>query len=327
MLKRKSIDIGFFLSLVLFPVLLWAFHDTYLGEIFVSFLPWWMGAYVVLMGVFMFLGRGRGLVATCLVVVMAFAGVVSRGVGVEEDRGVGLNGEGSDDLFGDRGLKVLFGNVYYKNSRLNEFEGKFREIDPGVAMFVEFEGLQMDGLSAAVKDFEDSSYAEIGELKGIYANHLFSKYKVVGVEFGGGGAPVVKYEVEGGGLVYSFFVAHTYSPHLPSFYHARNEQLEAIGEFVADCEERCILVGDFNVSPWSTHFKKLEKRLKYNFDLVNDDNGIVEPTWSPDWFPFATVPLDYLFVSKDLEVGQFDLINVPGSDHKAFSFVVAGFEN
>ncbi len=105
-------------------------------------------------------------------------------------------------------------------------------------------------------------------------------------------------------LVYT----HTLPPVSSSFFENRNQHIERIGEYV-NSKNNCILFGDFNVTPWSTFFKKMEKESQ----LIHSTNRVFK-TW-PSTMAFIGIPIDHFLHSKELELNQVKVLKKFGSDH------------
>ena len=89
-----------------------------------------------------------------------------------------------------------------------------------------------------------------------------------------------------------------------------DEQVNAVKTVVDNLEkEKCILMGDFNVTPDDAVLKPIRERMKDTADLF------CKPLLSyPSDKP--KVKIDYIFVSEDLEVVSADIPGIIASDHR-----------
>jgi endonuclease/exonuclease/phosphatase (EEP) superfamily protein YafD len=84
-------------------------------------------------------------------------------------------------------------------------------------------------------------------------------------------------------------------------------------------DNRGIIVGDFNATPWSPAFRQLASgRWRDAADVVG--RGL-RPTW-PSWTPLPISPLDHVLVSGGLGVSEVNAAEVPGSAHRALIVTV-----
>ncbi len=96
-------------------------------------------------------------------------------------------------------------------------------------------------------------------------------------------------------------------------WDARNEQLINVVERF-DSSTANVMVGDFNLSPWSPNFKKVVSAGNFN-----DASEAFGPT--PTWYVFPTwlggLKIDHALVSQDILVRKLNVDQDLGSDHRA----------
>ena len=91
---------------------------------------------------------------------------------------------------------------------------------------------------------------------------------------------------------------HPTIPIRRELYEARNEQLQSVGQLVAQLDGNVVLIGDFNASIWDPEFHRLEQTT----GLRDARQGFgVLPSW-PTFMPFAMIPIDHALVSEDIAV-------------------------
>ena len=74
-------------------------------------------------------------------------------------------------------------------------------------------------------------------------------------------------------------------------------------------DEKCILMGDFNVEPDSPFLAPIKERMKDAADLF-DAPKLSFPSDKPE------VKIDYIFTSKDIEIVAADIPAIVGADHR-----------
>lgn len=105
---------------------------------------------------------------------------------------------------------------------------------------------------------------------------------------------------------------HPASPGSEANFTARNAQLAAVAQWVAERAGPIVLIGDLNTTSWSPFFQDLVS----NSGLRDTRQGFgVEPTWP--WFPLPLrVPIDHCLVSQHFEVISRRVGPNVGSDHR-----------
>ena len=89
-----------------------------------------------------------------------------------------------------------------------------------------------------------------------------------------------------------------------------DEQKNAMKTVIENLEdEKCILMGDFNVTPDNDILNPIRDRMKDTADLF-DEPLFSYPSDKPD------IKIDYIFVSPDVEVVSADIPAIVVSDHR-----------
>lgn len=95
-----------------------------------------------------------------------------------------------------------------------------------------------------------------------------------------------------------------------------DEQVNAVNTVLAHIgEEKCILMGDFNVTPENSLLTPIRERMYDTAELFNRE------LWS---FPSdnPTIKIDYIFTSRDMKVRAADIPADIVSDHRPYVAVV-----
>ncbi len=107
---------------------------------------------------------------------------------------------------------------------------------------------------------------------------------------------------------------HAMSPETPKSATMRNEQLDRIAKSISnDPSKTKIAMGDFNVTPYSYYFSRFEKTM----GLKNTMKGFGPQNSWPSLSPLAIfrIPIDHIFVSKNVRVVDRIIGDNFGSDH------------
>jgi endonuclease/exonuclease/phosphatase (EEP) superfamily protein YafD len=112
------------------------------------------------------------------------------------------------------------------------------------------------------------------------------------------------------GLV-TFVATHPLPPAGAERSRLRNDQLAAVARLAKTASFPVVLIGDLNVTPWSSHFERL--LAASGLEDSAQGRGVL-PTW-PTHLPFMLIPLDHCLHSKDIHVVRRALGPRIGSDH------------
>lgn len=113
------------------------------------------------------------------------------------------------------------------------------------------------------------------------------------------------------GSVFRLICVHTVTPfYLPPM---RDGELKVVAAEARESRYPAVVAGDINCGPWSPVFT----RFLSDSGLVDSERGFgVVPTWGFPRLPFSLLPLDHLFVSKDISVLNRIVGPRFGSDHR-----------
>lgn len=100
-------------------------------------------------------------------------------------------------------------------------------------------------------------------------------------------------------------IAHTMIPTSGAQIAARNELLRIAGTSALEAEG-FLIMGDFNMTPWSRDFRDVPGKRAGNPRLSR--------TW-PTFFPLMGIPIDHIMASENLELVDARVLEPIGSDH------------
>jgi endonuclease/exonuclease/phosphatase (EEP) superfamily protein YafD len=123
--------------------------------------------------------------------------------------------------------------------------------------------------------------------------------------------PSVTAEIDVEGRKLTIVGTHTLPPIDDVFTDLRNDQLEALAEYLATVSGPKILMGDLNTSPWSYYFGKFLS----GSNLEDSFRGRgVRPTWPTHGF-LMRIPIDFFLVSEEIVIRDANVGTHIGSDH------------
>lgn len=135
-------------------------------------------------------------------------------------------------------------------------------------------------------------YGEIGKYPGIFKIGLDYKHKT-----------------------YTIFVIHTAAPTNTRLFTQRTYELETLKNVVEAEKNPKIVLGDFNLTPWSSYYSQNIQPLGLN--NISRYEGM-KNTWNLILNRnIIGAHIDQMLVSKDIGVVDFRIKDFKGSDHKA----------
>jgi endonuclease/exonuclease/phosphatase (EEP) superfamily protein YafD len=111
--------------------------------------------------------------------------------------------------------------------------------------------------------------------------------------------------------IFTLFGVHLVSPVGKYRTNLRNKQLASLAEEIQNNNQPTVVVGDFNITPWSQYFEEFIQKTR----LRDTRKGLgFYPTWLAQFPPLA-IPIDHGLTSNGIKVGSFSLGSSFGSDH------------
>lgn len=126
------------------------------------------------------------------------------------------------------------------------------------------------------------------------------------------GVPSSRARIRINGKTVTVVGTHTPAPYNALMWRDRNSFTRELAQTLRETEGPLVVTGDFNNTPWSTHFRAF---LKASGLLDSAQGRGPQPTWPTSCLPLARIPLDHCFHSEEVQV----LAKRPGpsigSDH------------
>ena len=223
---------------------------------------------------------------------------------------------------GNSNFRILIANVNTQNQQYEEVFTFARETNPDLALFMEVDETWVNQLNRLSSELPYSSHRANPYNLGLA---LYSRYVLGNTQlqfFGDDGNPSITGNITVNGKTYAFVGTHPLPPAKFSFFHARNRQLDQIGQYLQTIEKPQILMGDLNLTMWSPYYKRLIGQT----GLKNARKGFgILPSWPtqgtysqmPDWAPLLfSIPIDHCLLTPDIEVVNVRVGPNLGSDHR-----------
>ena len=208
-------------------------------------------------------------------------------------------------------LRVMLSNVYAENERFDLVLDAVDRYAPDVLVVEEVRPVWAQHL-AALASVYPHAVAEPREDNfgiGLYSRHTLTEPTVL--HLGEAGIPSIAAEVQIGATSLYVVATHPVPPAGGWYSGVRNDQLEKIARHLRNAPRPAILIGDLNVTPWSSYFS----RLLRDADLRDSMKGYgPQLTWPVDLWP-ARIPLDHCLYSSGVRVIDRRVGPFVGSDH------------
>jgi len=227
-------------------------------------------------------------------------------------------------------MRVFYANILYTNYDYESLKQHIEAHNPHIVILVEFSSQHEEVL----KDWFQERFPYVNRNSRstrLAGDVVFSKYPITNL--------LTKYPQEPGRWRYSYFslphgegdfyfyVVHTSAPVSVYNFNMRNEQLKKLSEeFLLQAKDRpedapVVMVGDFNISPWSVFYTSFEEKLEGKLSNIAREYKpfFTRSLWAQE---ILTSHIDHVFTSSDVDVGEFFVEDLSGSDHHAMVFSV-----
>ncbi len=315
---RNAADVGARVTLagiLLLTLLATTASWVWLGDLFVHFRPQYaLAAALIAWGLFA-LGRRRlAVLAVALCALnVGFGALALRSLGSASTGWMARAEAGTAaSARAPLELKVAASNVFFGNEDAARVIAWVRSERPDIISFEEVTPAFLEALEVLAADYPHRLNSNSN---GRFATALFSRYpfeesRLLGV------AENRDREIATGVRIgerrIRVVAVHATWPYGGTMSRIRNQELATLSEYVRAQAEPVILLGDFNITPFSPHFRAL---LIEQAGLRSAAAGYGwNPTW-PSFLPLAGIQIDHILVSEQIGVRNFRRGPRVGSDH------------
>ncbi len=152
----------------------------------------------------------------------------------------------------------------------------------------------------------------------VFSKHPFAKEEIT--YFGPFDIPAASFQIELNDTTYHLAGAHPLPPINGQNFRERNSELLRLGRLLAKAApDPAILMGDFNLTPFSPVFREL-------LDLSGLRDSSLGLGLRPTWIshnPLFAIPIDHILISRNLAVAAREVGPSLGSDHNALILSVS----
>lgn len=209
-------------------------------------------------------------------------------------------------------LRLMALNVHTANTRHDLVLGEIRRVQPDVLLLMEVNSTWVLALQDLTRTHPHRVIIPREDNFGIA---LFSRLPLKSSEVidwpDDLGVPSVLAVIEPSGQPVFVVATHPLPPANRENAALRNEQFAKIASAVSGQTLPAVVLGDLNATPWSPHFRKLERTASLR-------DASRRSGWHPTWpcaAPLLWIPLDHCLVSQRIPYASISVGNNVGSDH------------
>jgi endonuclease/exonuclease/phosphatase (EEP) superfamily protein YafD len=213
--------------------------------------------------------------------------------------------------FGGHTLRVMLLNVRTENERYDLVVASIKKFRPDLVVIEEVNERWLKELARLREDYPHVKHEARDDNFGIA---LFSRLPFEDAEIvylGRAEVPSVTVRLVVAGRKLTILGTHPLPPGSLENFRLRNEQLDAVATFVRKQPNPLIVLGDFNVTPWSYYFERLVKEG----GLTDSSAGRgIHATWPAAGLPLR-IPIDHCLVSAEVGIASKIIGGNVGSGH------------
>lgn len=209
----------------------------------------------------------------------------------------------------DAQLKLMSVNIARSNHSFDGLLTMIAEESPDLILVLEY----TPGAAASLQALSGYPHRVELPVAGAFGIALFSRLTLPRAEvFALGATAAIDAEVAGTSGVFRVLGAHLLPPMSEAAALQRNLQLELLAEVNAGSSLPTLIMGDFNISPYSPFFSAWLARTRLRDSLAGQ--GLTF-TW-PTYFPLLGITIDHCAVSEEFTVLARRHLADIGSDHR-----------
>jgi endonuclease/exonuclease/phosphatase (EEP) superfamily protein YafD len=213
-------------------------------------------------------------------------------------------------------IKIMSFNILYTNKDLTSTIELIKSEKPDIVFIYEMKTDQFEGLSTAL-------YPDYAAYPSLADNGIFSR---LNLNLNYENLILNNYSYRKVSLTFNESEYYIYGIHpaAPVGQKLRDDRDIYMENLIADINlynsSNIIVVGDFNMTPWSYAYEDFMKRTNNVFTDIAQGNGY-DDTWSPLASPFIGIDyIDHIWVNNKIIPISYKNLIVKGSDHKALIF-------
>ena len=217
-------------------------------------------------------------------------------------------------------LKILYTNFLAYNRQYPKLLKYIRRKNPDLIGIVETTTRLVQFMKANLKDYPYRTSKARNDFFGIslWSKIPFAQSKVV--YWGNTFSPIITTRFTKNNKDFYLILAHPTAPKNVRLWKLRNNQLSIIAQRINQFSGSKIIIGDFNITPFSYFYHKFISLSK----LYESRKGFgIHNSWPVNNI-LLRIPIDHCFLSSDIKVIKREVGPNIGSDHYPF-YLELGF--
>jgi len=212
-----------------------------------------------------------------------------------------------------RAVRVAEFNVNIANDNLPGIAAYLESLRADVVVLAELSPENEDLLASLLPDLP---HRYLAEKDGVWGVVILSRWPLLAPQTArqDGQQFAARVDLDLGDRKLRLYGAHLKWPVMPTTANVRNTQLQALGRELADCTTACVAVGDFNVTPWSSHFRDVLESSGVHDCAAG--RGLLN-TWPSSLPAVLRIRIDQCLTAGAVSVADARVGQSVGSDHFA----------
>jgi endonuclease/exonuclease/phosphatase (EEP) superfamily protein YafD len=216
-------------------------------------------------------------------------------------------------------LRVMSFNINVGNFNFAQIAASIKAENPDILLAIEVTPAAFQNIAERTKDTLPFTFRSPGGGLGILSRFPLENSK--GQKFSGSNDTNLVTNIKYRGKSIQITGVHPLVPVKNKTFQLRNKLIDSLNQHWQTQSKLSILMGDFNLTPWSPYYQK----LKHKTNLYNTRRGFgILPTWIrsathvklPNFLlPFFNIPIDHIFVTEDIKVARTYSGDPANSDH------------
>lgn len=197
-------------------------------------------------------------------------------------------------------------NKLFSNTNYAEIDKKINELNPDILVITEIKRSDKE----KIKSLEQYQYFLMKDARDGATISIFSKFPLhENTEFNSPFVLSLKATINN--KEFYIFALHPLPPATNQWTKDRNDEISNLVSYINTLDKnKVILLGDFNLSPWSKAYKKITSQMP---EMKNTAQGTgIHFTWHGS---IIQTQIDHIFVGNTVNITGFGSKKVNGSDH------------
>ena len=224
--------------------------------------------------------------------------------------GTGFDGAARDGMpAAQSDIRVVSANVLARNRDATALIGELQAARPDVFAVLELTAAYERSLAAFAAAYPHQVlHPQSGSFGiAVYSRWPIVDYRLLQLE----GFAAIDAQIAAPAGEWHLVAAHLLPPMSAQLAAGRNAQLRSLARHVRTLSGPVVVVGDFNLTPYSPWFADFLERTQLHSALRGRG-----PQWTwPSFLPLLGIPIDHVLVSRDLAVTAYFRAGDIGSDH------------